>query len=78
MHTVIEHRGQGVGSAIVDHIVEAARKMGITRLSLETGSWDYFKPAHALYRRHGFVDCGPFGDYKADPNSLFFTLAVID
>jgi hypothetical protein len=27
--------------------------------------------AHALDRRHGFVDCPPFGDYRPDPNSRF-------
>jgi putative acetyltransferase len=76
MHTAIEHRGHGVGSAIVRHILASARATGLARLSLETGSWDYFKPAHALYRRHGFVECEPFGDYKPDPNSLFFTLTL--
>ena len=30
--------------------------------------------AHALYRQHGFIDCGPFGDYMPDPNSVFITL----
>ena len=78
MHTAIEHRGRGVGSALVAHIVAIAREMGLSRLSLETGSWEYFKPAHALYRRHGFVECDSFGDYEADVNSLFFTLHVID
>ena len=43
------------------------------RLSLETGSWPYFLPARALYARHGFVECGPFGDYREDPNSVFLT-----
>jgi putative acetyltransferase len=37
------------------------------RLSLETGSWPYFLPARALYARHGFVECGPFGDYRERP-----------
>jgi putative acetyltransferase len=46
----------------------------MTRLSLETGSWEYFLPAHALYRSHGFVECAPFADYVPDPNSLFMTL----
>jgi putative acetyltransferase len=45
----------------------------MARLSLETGSWDYFKPARALYERHGFVACAPFDTYRSDPNSLFFT-----
>jgi putative acetyltransferase len=56
------------------HIIAAARASGISRLSLETGSWDYFRPAHALYRRHGFVDCPPFADYVPDPNSVFLSL----
>lgn len=46
----------------------------MSRLSLETGSWEYFRPAIALYRRHGFVECAPFADYAADPNSVFMTL----
>ena len=56
------------------HILAQARSRGMTRLSLETGSWDYFKPAVALYKAHGFVDCGPFEGYAEDPNSLFLTL----
>ena len=34
----------------------------------------YFLPARALYARHGFVECGPFGDYREDPNSVFMTV----
>jgi putative acetyltransferase len=46
----------------------------MSRLSLETGSWDYFRPARALYRKHGFVECAPFGGYLPDPNSVFMSL----
>jgi putative acetyltransferase len=46
----------------------------MSRLSLETGSWEYFRPARSLYRKHGFVECPPFGDYVLDPNSVFMTL----
>ena len=49
---------------------------GYRRLSLETGAQTGFLPAHALYLRHGFVPCGPFGDYRDDPNSRFFTLQI--
>jgi putative acetyltransferase len=48
----------------------------MARLSLETGSWDHFAPARALYRSHGFVECGPFADYVLDPNSVFMTLEM--
>ena len=74
MHTVASARRKGAGSAMLDHIVSVARAHGMTRLSLETGSWDYFLPARALYRRQGFAECGPFGSYVPDVNSIFMSL----
>jgi putative acetyltransferase len=76
MHTAQLSRRRGVGSALLHHIIRVARQMGFSRLSLETGSWPYFEPARALYRRHGFVDCPPFGTYVDDPNSVFMTLEL--
>ena len=76
MHTAEAARGRGVGSALVRHIMAEARRRGMQRLSLETGSWPYFLPARALYARHGFVECGPFGDYREDPNSVFMTIEL--
>jgi putative acetyltransferase len=73
MHTVEAVRRRGVGSAMLQHIIDAARNDGIKKLSLETGSWPYFQPAVALYRRHEFIECAPFGDYRPDPNSIFMT-----
>jgi len=74
MHTVLASRRKGVGSAMLQHIIAWARSRGISRLSLETGSWNYFRPAVALYRNHGFVHCPPFDNYMQDPNSIFMTL----
>ena len=76
MHVAEALRGCGHGAAMVRHITDAARDMGLARLSLETGAWDYFIPARALYARCGFSECGPFGDYADDPNSCFFTRAL--
>jgi len=76
MHTAEAARGRGVGSALVRHLMAWARERGMRRLSLETGSWAYFLPARALYARHGFVECGPFGDYREDPNSVFMTVGL--
>jgi len=76
MHTAEAARGRGVGSAMLRHIIATARRRGMSRLSLETGSWPFFVPARAMYARHGFVECPPFGDYRLDPNSVFMTLAL--
>ncbi len=78
MHVAQASRGRGVGAALLGHILADARENGIARLSLETGSWDYFRPAVALYARHGFTICEPFGDYGPDSNSIFMTLDLND
>ena len=74
MYTAQSSRRRGAGSAVLRHIIAAARASGMSRLSLETGSWDYFLPARALYSSHGFVECPPFADYVLDPNSVFMSL----
>jgi putative acetyltransferase len=74
MHTAEAARRRGVGGVLLRHLIEVARGEGMDRLSLETGSWDYFLPARAFYAKHGFTECGPFGEYVDDPNSVFMTL----
>lgn len=74
MHTAQSMRGKGAGSAMLRHIIATARAHGMSRLSLETGSWEYFRPARAFYRSHGFIECPPFADYVLDPNSVFMSL----
>lgn len=76
MHTEQGARRAGVGSAILLHIMSEAKRMGLRRLNLETGSFDYFAPARALYARHGFTPCAPFEGYGDDPNSTFMTRAL--
>ena len=76
MRTSIAHRRKGVGFAVLSHIIEMAKGRGYERLSLETGTADAFRPAQKLYENFGFTYCGPFGDYKEDPNSVFMTLRL--
>ena len=73
MHTAAAFRGQGVGAAILLHLLDEARRRGYRRVSLETGSMPAFASARSLYHRHGFSTCPPFGDYSDDPNSVFMT-----
>ena len=76
MHTSQSARRRGVGSALLQHILAEARSAGLKRLYLETGSFDYFAPARALYARHGFRECEAFSGYKPDANSTFMTLEL--
>lgn len=76
MKTASAFLRRGVAAALLTHLVQDSRAQGLTTLYLETGSADYFRPAHALYQRFGFVDCAPFGNYRPDPNSHFMRLAL--
>lgn len=76
MHTEKSQRRKGAGSAMLRHIIARGHQMGLSRLSLETGSWPYFIPARELYKRHGFIECPPFASYVPDSNSVFMTLEL--
>ena len=67
-------RRKGAGRAVLAHIIDVARQRGYDALSLETGSQPAFAAARNLYQSFGFGYCGPFGDYREDPNSVFMTL----
>ena len=73
MHVLTEARGRGLSRAMLDHLLDAARKDGVTRLSLETGSQAMFLPARRLYEKAGFLECPPFEGYWEDPMSVFMT-----
>ncbi len=73
MRTARKARGRGAATYLLEHALAQARSWGLQRLSLETGTTAGFAAAHRLYERHGFVRCGPFGDYREDPFSLFMT-----
>ena len=68
--------GRGVGSVLLDHLVATARAMGMTRLSLETGSTPPFAAAIRLYEREDFQPCGAFGGYRDTPFTRFFTRKI--
>ena len=48
-----DERGKGIGTALLRHVVGAARAEGLTRITLMTDRGN--KRAQALYRRLGFV-----------------------
>jgi putative acetyltransferase len=73
MRTASARKRAGIASLLLEHIITEARRMGFTRLSLETGSAEFFLPARKLYEKFGFDYCGPFADYRLDPHSVFMT-----
>jgi putative acetyltransferase len=73
MRTASARKRSGVASLLLGHIITEARRMGFTRLSLETGSAEFFLPARRLYEKFRFEYCEPFADYRPDPLSVFMT-----
>ncbi|WP_330475361.1 GNAT family N-acetyltransferase [Terrabacter sp. C0L_2] len=76
MRTAPDAQRRGVARAVLGEILAEARRRGLARVSLETGSDDFFAPARALYAAHGFTECEPFGGYRPDPLSTFMTLEL--
>ncbi|WP_371863349.1 GNAT family N-acetyltransferase [Cellulomonas terrae] len=76
MRTTSAARGQGVGAALLAHVLAAAAERGLRTVHLETGTQDYFAAARRLYERAGFVECPPFADYALDPHSVFYRLTL--
>ena len=69
-----EFRKKGIGERIINHLIEEAKKLEISKLSIETGAGEFFAPARKLFNKFGFKKSGPFAHYKVDPNSCYFTL----
>jgi GNAT superfamily N-acetyltransferase len=60
-----EFRGKGIGRALAETVIDEARKIGYTRMCLDTGK--FMKEAPALYRSLGFKDIEP---YYEIPNEM--------
>lgn len=67
MRVVDGRQGQGIGRAILEHLLDAAREAGMARVSLETGGNDAFASARAMYERAGFVPVDGFAGYRSGP-----------
>ena len=70
MFVVPEARGLKLGSSILAALEAVAKTEDVRVLRLETGVRQ--PEALALYRRHGYMERGPFGAYQQDPLSTFF------
>ena len=66
-------RGKGNGMKIISHLIDEAKSLNISRISIETGSGKFFEQARKLFDKCGFKPCPPFAHYKEDINSLYLT-----
>ena len=69
-------RKSGMGEKIILHLIDQAQQIGIKKLSIETGSGEFFAPARKLFEKFGFKECEPFAHYKKDPNSCYYSLNI--
>ena len=64
------------GIKILKHLIFEAKKLNIKRISVETGTGDFFTPARKLFNKCGFKLCKPFAHYKEDTNSCYMSMLI--
>ena len=69
MFVTPERRGYGIGRQLVQRLEQAAAVANLGLVRLETGTRQ--PEAIGLYRAEGYVECGPFGDYRAGAFNMF-------
>jgi len=71
------HRRRGIGSKLLESALEVSRKAGSARVYLEVRASN--EPAIALYKRHGFTECGRRVKYYRDPveDAVLLSLSLI-
>ena len=69
-------REKGNGMKLIEHLIYEAKKLGIKRISIETGAGLFFEPARKLFKKCGFETCKPFAHYKEDINSIYYTKQI--
>ena len=69
-------KNKGYGFKIINHLVNEAKKLNIKRLSLETGSGEFFTPARKLFVKCGFKISDPFSHYVDDINSVYMSMLI--
>ena len=69
-------RKKNYGKKVIQHLILEAKKLKITKLSLETGAGNFFEPARKLFKNCGFKDCSAFAEYEENPDSCYMTLDI--
>ena len=69
---------KGLGTKIINHLINEAKKLNIKKISLETGAGSFFAPARKLFKKCGFKTCKPFANYKEDSDACYMSLLITD
>ena len=67
MYVLPAHRGKGLGRAILEQLEDAGRKLGYTKMRLETGN--EAPEALGLYQSAGYEPIPCWGPFATDPKS---------
>ena len=69
-------RRKGNGIKVINHLIDEAKKLNIKKISLETGTGNFFVPARKLFDKCGFKICEPFAHYKKDLDACYMCLLI--
>tara|TARA_B100000315_G_C14442109_1_gene525182 strand:+ start:281 stop:742 length:462 start_codon:yes stop_codon:yes gene_type:complete len=69
-------RKKGKSIKVINYLINKAKKLNIKKISLETGTGNFFIPARKLFDKCGFRVCKPFAHYKEDPNACYMSLLI--
>lgn len=72
MYLLKEYRGLGLGKFLLDHSIEAVKKLGYKKIVLETAS--VLKEAIGLYEKYGFTRYEP--DHLSNRCDLTYYLSI--
>ena len=71
-----QFRRKGNGIKVINHLIDEAKKLHIKKISLETGTGNFFEPARKLFYKCGFKPCEPFAQYKKDLDACYMNLLI--
>ena len=71
-----DFRKKGYGEKIINFLILESKRLGLKKLSVETGTGNFFLPARKLFIKCGFQHCGPFAHYIEDPNSCYLNIEI--
>ena len=69
-------RKKGYGKKVISVLFEKSKELGVNKISVETGSGEFFRPARRLFKECGCEECEPFGHYVNDSNSCYMSLEI--